>query len=97
MALTLEEGVYYHYLTSPIFRWETACNGVCSEAFLELVLNPFGIGSITQVINVDMLRIILMSFLIYPLSIIYILAKFSKAAAGIIAKLTFDTFSDKRP
>jgi hypothetical protein len=47
VALTLEEGIYYHYLTAPIMRWEKVCNGACSESDLELLVNAFGIGAVT--------------------------------------------------
>jgi len=80
-------------LTAPILRWEKACNGACSESDLELLVNPFGPGAITQVLITDFLRFLPVGILSIPLTLIWIVSNGTYLALGILARKAFDIFT----
>jgi hypothetical protein len=78
-------------------RWEKVCNGACSEADLELLVNPFGIGAITQVFITDLFMFLPVGILSIPLSLIWVFINGVYIFWGILARTVFDTLTKNRP
>jgi len=67
-------------------RWEKVCNGACSEADLELLVNPFGIGAITQVFIADLIMFLPVGILSIPLSLIWVVINGIYISWGLLAR-----------
>lgn len=78
-------------------RWEKVCNGACSEADLELLVNPFGIGAIAQVFIADLIMFLPVGILSIPLSIIWVIINGVYTFWGILARKIFDNLTNNRP
>ena len=74
--LTWEEGILFHYLSAPIFRWSNVqdfwCADVCLEGekeFFQELYKPYGNVAILYTFLLDLFQLIPLSFVAYPASI----------------------------
>ena len=88
-SLTMEQGIYFHYLNSVIFSWEKICADVCTEEDLEVLSNPLGPAVVLQVFLIDIIKFIPMIILSIPGILIWAINTFLYVAGIFLSSFLF--------